>query len=104
MPLLLGLVEVAVVATIVTLLVVLVARRLEARGKGDVEQGMLAEQADELRRLRARVETLETLATDEDRRLASDIERLRGGAPKTSEGPPKGPGDGPQDGPGRGKD
>ena len=38
---------------------------------------LLADNTAEISRLRARVEVLERLATDGDRRLAGDIERLR---------------------------
>lgn len=38
---------------------------------------VLAENATEIARLRARVEVLERLATDEDRKLAGEIDRLR---------------------------
>ncbi len=38
---------------------------------------LLADNTSEITRLRARVEVLERLATDGDRQLAGDIERLR---------------------------
>lgn len=52
---------------------------LKASGGADVqrmEQVLAATQA-EMVNLRERVKVLEKLATDDDRRLASDIERLR---------------------------
>jgi hypothetical protein len=54
-----------------------------ARVKADVSEDtegmkrLLADNTAEISRLRARVEVLERLATDGDRRLAGDIERLR---------------------------
>ncbi|MDP3493491.1 MAG: hypothetical protein Q8R82_10270, partial [Hyphomonadaceae bacterium] len=48
-------------------------------GQGDagrIEQILAANQA-EMAKLRERVQVLERLATDDDRKLASDIERLR---------------------------
>lgn len=53
--------------------------RAKTAGSEDTEamKRLLADNAAEVSRLRARVEVLERLATDEDRRLAGDIERLR---------------------------
>lgn len=53
--------------------------RAKAAGAVDSEavSRVLAENAAEIARLRARVEVLERLATDEDRRLAGEIDRLR---------------------------
>lgn len=48
-------------------------------GQGDagrIEQILAANQA-EMAKLRERIQVLERLATDDDRKLASDIERLR---------------------------
>jgi hypothetical protein len=43
----------------------------------DAVKRVLDENAGEIARLRARVEVLERLATDEDRKLAGEIDRLR---------------------------
>ncbi len=43
----------------------------------DVIKREMTENASEIARLRARVEVLERLATDEDRKLAGEIDRLR---------------------------
>lgn len=43
----------------------------------DAVKLVLDENAAEIARLRARVEVLERLATDEDRKLAGEIDRLR---------------------------
>jgi hypothetical protein len=53
--------------------------RVNAAGSEDTEgmKRLLADNTAEISRLRARVEVLERLATDGDRRLAGDIERLR---------------------------
>lgn len=53
--------------------------RAKAATSGDAEgvRRLLEDNAAEIARLRARVEVLERLATDEDRKLAGDIERLR---------------------------
>ena len=53
--------------------------RAKAAASGDAEgvRRLLEDNAAEIARLRARVEVLERLATDEDRKLAGDIERLR---------------------------
>lgn len=44
---------------------------------GEAVKRVLDENAAEVARLRARVEVLERLATDEDRKLAGEIDRLR---------------------------
>ena len=55
--------------------------KARAKAAGEVDAGaiqkLLADNASEVSRLRARVEVLERLATDEDRKLAGDIARLR---------------------------
>lgn len=53
--------------------------RAKAAGSADTEgmKQLLADNSSEIARLRARVEVLERLATDGDRQLAGDIERLR---------------------------
>jgi hypothetical protein len=53
--------------------------RVKAAGSEDTEgmKRLLTDNTAEISRLRARVEVLERLATDGDRRLAGDIERLR---------------------------
>jgi hypothetical protein len=43
----------------------------------DGVKGLLEDNATEIARLRARVEVLERLATDGDRKLAGEIDRLR---------------------------
>jgi hypothetical protein len=43
----------------------------------DAMNKLLQDNASEIARLRARVEVLERLATDEDRKLAGEIDRLR---------------------------
>jgi hypothetical protein len=44
---------------------------------GEAMRRVLDENAAEIARLRARVEVLERLATDEDRKLSGEIDRLR---------------------------
>jgi len=53
--------------------------RAKAAGAVDSDgmNRVLAENGAEIARLRARVEVLERLATDEDRKLAGEIDRLR---------------------------
>lgn len=53
--------------------------RAKAAASGDAEgmKRLLEDNVAEITRLRSRVEVLERLATDEDRKLSSDIERLR---------------------------
>ncbi len=53
--------------------------RAKTAGEGDSEavKRILADNAAEISRLRSRVEVLERLATDGDRKLAGDIDRLR---------------------------
>lgn len=53
--------------------------RVKAAGSEDTEgiKRLLAHKTAEISRFRARAEVLERLATDGDRRLAGDIERLR---------------------------
>lgn len=55
--------------------------RAKSAGAVDSEavHRILDENAAEIARLRARVEVLERLATDEDRKLAGEIDRLRSG-------------------------
>lgn len=53
--------------------------RAKAAGDGDgaAIKAVLADNAAEISRLRNRVEVLERLATDGDRKLAGEIDRLR---------------------------
>ena len=53
--------------------------RAKSAGSEDTEgmKRLLEDNAAEISRLRARVEVLERLATDGDRQLAGDIDRLR---------------------------
>lgn len=53
--------------------------RAKASGSEDIAgmKQLLADNAAEIGRLRARVEVLERLATDEDRKLSGEIDRLR---------------------------
>jgi len=55
--------------------------RIKAQAKGAVEgqERINAETAAELARLRARLEVLERVITDDDRKLARDIADLRAG-------------------------
>ncbi len=80
-------VMIVAIAGMVTFLVMLaMTSKLEiekarAKGAGAIDSEainrVLGENASEIARLRARVEVLERLATDEDRRLAGEIDRLR---------------------------
>ena len=47
-------------------------------GEAEEQRGLIAEMHAEIVKLRDRVNVLEKLATDDDRNLASEIERLRG--------------------------
>jgi len=47
-------------------------------GEAEEQRGLIAEMHAEIVKLRDRVNVLEKLATDDDRKLASEIERLRG--------------------------
>jgi hypothetical protein len=78
MAIVLGLVELVVLGAIVTLVVLAITRSRMVKPEAQRTDAALGEQAGELKRLRDRVEVLEKLATDEDRALAKDIERLRG--------------------------
>lgn len=49
----------------------------EAASGGVAAQGVAADMQNEIARLKERVATLEKLVTDDDRRLADEIERLR---------------------------
>jgi hypothetical protein len=53
--------------------------RAQSAGSEDTEgmKRLLADNSAEISRLRARVEVLERLATDEDRKLSGEIDRLR---------------------------
>lgn len=53
-------------------------KRLGIGGANERVEQILAETQAEAAKLRARVEVLERLATDEDRRVASEIGRLAG--------------------------
>lgn len=57
-------------------------RKLEVKNGAGSErlEAILADTQKEVVALRERVQVLEKLVTDDDRRLASDIERLRGEA------------------------
>ena len=74
--------SVVIVAIVFTYLVVRMAMQHEDRklamkaGKNDKVEQILAETQAEVARLRERVQVLERLATDEDRRVASEISRL----------------------------
>jgi len=55
--------------------------RLRAKtltGEAEQQNGVIAEMHAEIVKLRERVNVLEKLVTDDDRKLASEIERLRG--------------------------
>lgn len=54
-------------------------RKLELKSRGGDEriEAILAATQQEVAKLRERVQVLEKLVTDDDRKLASDIERLR---------------------------
>jgi hypothetical protein len=77
-----SIVTVVVVVTVFTYLIVRMAMRYEERklalksGAGERVEQVLAETQAEMARLRERVQVLERLATDEDRRVASEISRL----------------------------
>ena len=47
-------------------------------GESEQQRGVIAEMHAEIVKLRDRVNVLEKLVTDDDRKLASEIERLRG--------------------------
>ena len=47
-------------------------------GEAEEQRGLIAEMHAEIVKMRDRVNVLEKLATDDDRKLASEIERLRG--------------------------
>jgi len=53
---------------------------LKAGGGSERVDAILADTQKEVAQLRDRVQVLEKLVTDDDRRLASEIERLRGEA------------------------
>jgi len=53
-------------------------RKLGIKGANERVEQILAETQAESAKLRARVEVLERLATDEDRRVASEISKLSG--------------------------
>ena len=53
---------------------------LKAWGGSERLEAILAETQKEVATLRERVQVLEKLVTDDDRRLATEIERLRGEA------------------------
>jgi hypothetical protein len=54
-------------------------KRLAMKGGGERIEQILADAQKEVASLRERVQVLERLATDEDRRLASEISRLGDG-------------------------
>jgi hypothetical protein len=54
-------------------------KRLAMKGGGERVEQILADAQKEVASLRERVQVLERLATDEDRRLASEISRLGDG-------------------------
>ena len=73
-------VAISTVGGIITHAMSLQARRLKARiANGETEElkGLVGEMHGEIRKLRDRVRVLERLATDGDRNLAQEIERLR---------------------------
>lgn len=54
--------------------------RINARGGGEAAdrlERIVAEQAAEMQKMRDRISVLEKLVTDDDRRLAGEIEKLR---------------------------
>jgi len=51
-------------------------KKLAMKGGGERAEQILTETQAEMERLRERVQVLERLATDEDRRVASEISRL----------------------------
>ncbi|HEY7799013.1 MAG TPA: hypothetical protein VIA80_09630 [Hyphomonadaceae bacterium] len=80
-----SIVTVVVVVTVFTYLIVRMAMRYEEKklaaktGAGERVEQILAETQAEVSKLRERVQVLERLATDEDRRVASEISRLGDG-------------------------
>jgi hypothetical protein len=76
---------VAITAIVCTFFVIKMGIRHEERklelkaggAEGGRVEAILAETQKEVARLRERVQVLEKLVTDDDRKLASDIERLR---------------------------
>lgn len=52
--------------------------KAQARGAVDGQQRINAENAAEIARLRARLEVIERVITDDDRKLAREIAQLRG--------------------------
>ena len=52
--------------------------KAKARGAVDGQQRINAENAAEIARLRARLEVIERVITDDDRKLAREIAQLRG--------------------------
>ena len=77
----LGIVLICTIGTIVTNGMQLEKRRLKAKGTASAEseelRGIIGEMHGEITKLRDRVRVLERLATDGDRNLAQEIERLR---------------------------
>ena len=77
-----SIVTVIVVAMVFAYLIVRMAMQYEERkraaksGASERVEQILAETQAEVARLRERVQVLERLATDEDRRVASEISRL----------------------------
>lgn len=53
------------------------ARSFAAADDSDALRGVVGDLHQEVRRLRERVQVLEKLVTDDDRRLSDEIERLR---------------------------
>ena len=77
-----SIVTVVIVTVVFGYLIVRMALKHEEKrmalkaGKNDKVEQILAETQAEVARLRERVQVLERLATDEDRRVASEISRL----------------------------
>jgi len=76
-------IAVSIIAVVVfTYLIVRMAlkheeKRLAMKGGGERAEQVLAETSAEVQRLRERVQVLERLVTDDDRKLAGEIEKLR---------------------------
>jgi hypothetical protein len=76
----LGIVVISTIGGIITHGMTLEARRLKARaatGEAEELKALIGDMHGEITKLRDRVRVLERLATDGDRNLAQEIERLR---------------------------
>lgn len=76
---LLGAVIVGGVSTVLTSKHNMERERIKARGmsEGDAVNGVVGDLHHEVSRLKERVQVLEKLVTDDDRRLSDEIDRLR---------------------------